>query len=208
MNMLADIWTSIDWPNVLAGAIISLLVGFFVWAITGAYEAWMTSKRLPYDIRKKWYSAEFDPKGDTTNSVRNTFRIVHVRRRMGGGFKMRVVGSWPNDDPDNDTAWKLEGKIHLGDTFVGNWHTTAKNTKRFGAACIKFFDNGRAIGYWIGPAGVDHPVYGYWVMARSPEMARAMASEALTGSGFNFVDVVGHLLNYASVIRGQAGASV
>lgn len=98
--MLADTWSSIDWPNVLAGTIIPLLLAFPVWVIKGAYNAWKISKQLPY---------------------------------------VKVVGSWPQDDPDNDTAWKLDGSIHLCDTFIGNWHTTAKNTKRFDSACIKIF---------------------------------------------------------------------
>ncbi len=180
----------LDWLNLVAGALLGGLLGLVVWTLTRAYESWVGSRDLPYPIGGTWFSAEFDPKGDASRGERNTFTQVKVRRGLGGTFSVRVVKGLPGAPSRPETAWRAGGKVLHGDTLVGTWQSTVKHTKRFGAASIKFVDYGRAVGYWIGPAGKDYPVYGYWIMSRRESDLRMLAKAVIDKAQFEFFDVV------------------
>lgn len=195
MRQLATALRALDWPNLVAGALLGAGLGFVVWILTRAYESWIASRELPYPISGVWFSAEFDPKGEAARIERNTFTQVKVRRALGGRFSARVVRRLADPGSRPATAWSFTGKLVHGDTLVGTWQSTVRDTKRFGAAVLKFTDYGRAVGYWIGPAGRDHPVYGYWIMSRQEEDARVLARRVLEASGFEFADVARYVLD-------------
>jgi hypothetical protein len=195
-NLLRS-FAGLDWPNLIAGAAL----GAVVWLLTRAYETLVASKDLPYAISGTWYSAEYDPKVllDPNNSTKdppdpNTFTEVKVRRLLGARFSIRVVKQLGDSGSRPATAWKFSGDLIYGDTLVGTWKSIVKDTKRYGAAMLKFIDKGRAVGYWIGPAGTDYPVYGYWVMSRNHDDVKKLANSILQNSGFQFFDVAGYVL--------------
>jgi hypothetical protein len=196
MHFLAITLSSHDWLTLIVGALLGIVPAFGVWFFTRLYETWIASNDLPYRISGEWFSAEFDPKGEAARHERLTFTKVRVRRGLGGRFYFRVVTHLTDSSKRPATAWKASGKIFHGDTLVGTWHSTVKNTKRFGAAVLKFVDYGRAVGYWIGPAGKDYPVYGYWIMCRKEEDIRGLARTVLESSGFEFFDVAKHVLEH------------
>ena len=196
MHHLTMSLSSHDWLTLIVGALIGVVPAFGVWFFTRLYETWVASKDLPYRISGEWYSAEFDPKGEASRAERVTFTRVKVRRGLGGRFHVQVVKHLADLSSRPATAWTASGKIIHGDTLVGTWHSTIENTKRFGAAVLKFADYGRAVGYWIGPAGKDYPVYGYWIMCRSKEDIRGLARMILESSGFEFVDVAKRVLEH------------
>jgi len=193
MQDIATVLETLDWANLVVGALLGAVLGLVVWALTRTYESWVASRDLPYRISGTWFSAEFDPKGEAKPNERNTFTQVNIRRALGGRFVIRVVEGFGDQGSRPTTAWKFSGKFLHGDTLVGTWESTIRDTKRFGAAVLKFADYGRAVGYWIGPAGRDHPVYGYWIMGRRKDDVQALAKSVLEKSGFGFVDVVDYV---------------
>lgn len=194
MQFLTSIFLSFDWPNLIVGAVLGAAIGLVVWILTRAYDSWIVYKDLPYPIGGRWLSAEFDPKGESPREERNTITRVKVRRGLGGSFSIRVLARLPEVRSRPETAWRFSGKLVHGDTLVGTWRSTVKNTKRFGTAIIKFIEYGRAVGYWSGPAGKDYPVYGYWIMSRNEEDLRILAKAVLDKTSFEFVDVVEFVL--------------
>ena len=189
----SNLINSLDWPNLLGGAILGAVFGFLTWLLPRIYDTWVASKDLPYPISGVWYSVEYDPKV-AEHSERNTLTKVKVRRALGARFRIRVVEQIAKQNKRPPTAWRFVGRLRGGDTLVGSWSSTVKDTKRFGAAVIKFIDYGRAVGYWIGPVGRDYPTYGYWIMARKQKDVESLATSALEDSGFGFVDVANHVL--------------
>lgn len=195
MGSIATAIRNLPWLELVAGALLGALMGLVTWLLTRSYESYIVSMDLPYRISGTWFSAEFDPKVHGDSGERNTFTVVKIHRALGGRFVVRVIKQLTDAQPRAATAWKLIGKINHGDTLVGTWQSTVKNTKRFGAAVLKFTDYGRGVGYWIGPAGKDYPVYGYWIMTRKEGHTRLLAHRALQASGFDFEDVVGCVIN-------------
>ena len=98
---LNHIFTAIDWPNIIAGFILSLISAILVWFGRSAYEFYKASKDLPTSISGIWYSAEYDPKGDVPHEQRNTILKIKIRRRLNGGFYIRTIS------PDSQHANKI-----------------------------------------------------------------------------------------------------
>jgi len=185
----------LDWSNLVAGAILSALLGLAVWIFTRIYESWAGSKDLPYPISGTWFSAEFDVKGEIPRTERNSITRVRIRRGFGSNYHVRVLEQRSKLSKRPATAWKLKGEIIQGDTLVGNWQSIVSQTKRFGTAVIKFIEYGRAVGYWIGPSGKDYPVYGYWILSRNEKDVEILAQKVLDQTDFELVDVAAFVMD-------------
>lgn len=190
-------WTQqLDWPNLIGGAVLAFLVSVITWLATGIYGYFVTAKDLPYRIWGRWYSAEFDLKsstsGEGTDSERsgnNTFLCVRIEPRLGRTVVVRAlkpIASLPHAVP---TKWVVRARLVQGDTLVGTWRSTIKNTNRHGTAILKFLDYGRAVGYWTGLAGEGLPVYGYWIMSRDDKDIEMLARTALADAEFRLIDI-------------------
>jgi len=186
----------IDWPNLIGGAALALLVSVITWLARGVYAYYVAAKDLPYRIWGRWYSAEFDPKSSTpgggTGSERsgnNTFLCVRIEPRLGRAVVVRAlkpIAGLPHGVP---TKWVVRAHLVQGDTLVGTWRSTIKNTNRHGTAILKFLDYGRAVGYWTGLVGDDLPVYGYWIMSRDDKDIELLASTVLADTEFRIIDI-------------------
>ena len=185
----------LDWPNLIGGALFGAILGLVVWFLTHVYESWIVSKDIPYRISGTWFSAEYELKGELPREDRNTITKVKVRRCLGGKFRIKVLTRYPDASLKPETSWKFIGKLVHGDTLLGTWKSTLKNTKRYGSAIIKFLDYGRAVGYWNGLAGKEYPAYGYLMMSRDEDDLRVISSAVLKETTFEVFDVVGFLLN-------------
>ena len=193
---LSEFLASVDWPNLLAGAIVTLGCGGISWLISVLYGRYVSARDLPYKIWGPWFSAEFDPK--TTEQTQgneiqmaghNTFLRVRVRRRLGRGVVIKALGPVAELPHDVPTRWIVRGQLVHGDTLVGTWRSTVPDTNRHGTAMLKFLDHGRAVGYWTGPARDGHPIHGYWIMCRQLEDLKGLANESLTRTQFKIIDV-------------------
>ena len=91
MDSPTQILTLLDWPNLIGGAAISLVIGFSTWIVQGLWATYVASKDLPYRVSGKWYSAEYDPKGELPRHRRNTLLEVRVARRLRGWIHLNVV---------------------------------------------------------------------------------------------------------------------
>lgn len=85
---LNHILTVIDWPNIIAGFIMSLIGAIVAWISSSAYDFYKTSRYLPTSISGIWYSAEYDHRGDVPHEQRNTILKIKIRRRLSGGIKL------------------------------------------------------------------------------------------------------------------------
>jgi hypothetical protein len=185
---------STDWFGLAVAAAFSGVAGGVIWFFKGLYETWVASNDLPYRISGIWYSAEFDPRDEADPRDRNTYTTVKIRRKLRGRFSIRV-SEWAGNAASRPRAeWSFDAQLRHGATLVGTWKSTVKGTNRFGAAVLKFIDNERAVGYWIGPAGKEYPYYGYWVMSKSQDDTKALSIGVLESSGFQFADVGGYIL--------------
>ncbi len=59
-----------------------------------------------------------------------------------------------------ESRWIAEARI-VNASPVGEWRIAIKDTVRFSYAMIRFRDNGRAAGYWVGVQRFYPPLYGY-----------------------------------------------
>ena len=101
-----------------------------------------------------------------------------------------------------ETGWIAEGRIANG-SLIGEWRTTVKGTVRFGTAMLRFLDNGRAVGYWIGVRGFDPPLYGYWIMSRDLDDLRALVAGAVPPGSFEMIDVGRRVADFERGTRGS-----
>ncbi len=170
--------------------VLSTVVGFVTWYVKGLWSTYVVSKDLPYRISGRWYSAEYDEKG---GEPRNTILEVKIRRRPRGRVVVEVKKAL-KPEPSVETVWKVIATLVQGDSIVGTWKSTVDYTSRHGVAMLKFIDNGRAIGYWVGPAGPDHPVYGYWVMSRDEDDLKQLATHVLHDTKFKSIDVARYVI--------------
>lgn len=191
---MEDLASRLDWPNLLAGALLGAATSTVAWVVVRLYEYRLAGKGLPYPIWGRWYSAEYDIKADSPRLARNTF--LEVRVRPGLRDQVVVTALRPLDhDPDRaETKWQGRGAIVQGDTLVGRWRSTVPNTNRHGTALLKFIDFGRAVGYWTGYGHQGNPGYGYWIMARDQHDLRELAAAVLRDTTFDWTDVVGFVL--------------
>lgn len=178
----------INWPEVVTGALLGVLGSLLVWLVKAAHQHYRTSRSLPWARSGIWFSAEFDTKGDVPQNERTTFMRVRMSRTLTGDIRIRCIE--PVNDPPKSlsTSWIIEGHVQ-GDCFLGEWQTLLPGTKRFGVAMLKFLDNSRAVGYWVGLSGYDHPVYGYWLLGKDLDDLKALAEEVLVGHKFTMCDV-------------------
>jgi hypothetical protein len=176
---------NLDWPNLLAGLILSAISGVLVLIVKSGYQYFKSARDLP-NISGTWYSAEYDVKGHLPHHERNAFLEVRIVRRPNGDVRVRTVATM--DDKKYPTSWVVEGKT-VRDTLIGEWKSTEKHSKRYGVAMLKFLDYGRAVGYWVGLSGYDYPVYGYWILSRDKADLETVASAVLVDNKFEAIDV-------------------
>jgi len=191
-----EVLQALDWANILGGAAVSAVVGLATWMGKGLWATYVASQDLPYRISGRWYSAEYDEKGSPPHDQRNTFLEVRVARRLHGKIVIKALRSVNASSDLVQTRWKVRSRLVQGDTIVGTWRSTVKFTSRHGVAMLKFIDHGRAVGYWAGPAGLDYPAYGYWIMAKSEADLRRVATSALRETNFECVDVAGFVVSF------------
>ena len=156
------------WAELLIGTVLGGLVVLLGNLIKIIVTIWMARRGFSLDIKGNWFSAEYDIKSEDVSS-RNTILIVKIKKQLLGAYKICTKKTLHNANPEEPTGWTAIGELH-GDSLIGKWITTRPYTKRYGTAMIKFFDNGRAAGSWIGLAKFDYPVYGYWIMSRNKKI--------------------------------------
>jgi hypothetical protein len=202
---MTTIITNLDWPNLIAGAVLAVFSGIIISLARGLYGYYIIARDLPYPIWGTWFSAEFDQKGTSLGGKhnierrgRNTFLAIEIKRRLGRKVLIKAMGPIDNAPQEIPTKWVVEGRIVKGDTVVGIWRSTIKHTSRHGTAIIKFLDHGRALGYWTGSGEAGYPMYGYWIISRNKEDAIHIASNLLSVSEFKTLDLASYAVQYLS----------
>lgn len=186
---------SVNWPQAVAAFALASVGGVLVWIIKGLWNYRRSLRTCPWASSGVWYSAEFDSKGDQPHKNRTTFLEVKLTRTLSRGVTIKVLKSLNVPEKSYATGWIIRGHFK-GDCFLGEWETTIHKTKRFGVAMLKFLDNRRAVGYWVGLSGFDHPVYGYWILSQDLTELKAICERVLIEHRFTMVDV-GHIVaNY------------
>jgi hypothetical protein len=173
---------NLDWPNLIAGSLVGALAAPVPAAfIRIAYAIF--GRGASASIMGTWYSAEYDIKsGDPKN--RNTILQVRVRRRLDG--KVTIVPTAPivYANPKRPTNWKVVGEVK-NEVLVGKWKSTTAHSTRHGTVLLRFYDDGRAIGYYLGHT--DMPVYGYWLLSRDENDLSGLSAGILRD--FQWVDL-------------------
>jgi hypothetical protein len=165
---------SLDWPNLIAGAAIGIIITLLRVFLLRLWHS-IIDKKPSYDIVGDWYSAEYDIKSVDRNR-RNTILKVKVRKSLGGRVTVRPTDVIQFANPKLETQWKVTGEI-CNDVLAGKWSSTVKHTNRHGTVLLKFCDNGRAIGYYLGTA--DVPVCGYWLLSRDETDIRELSDAVI-----------------------------
>ena len=119
-----------------------------------------------------------------------------------GRVKVQSVEQLNPEEKPVETGWIVEGRIRNG-VLIGEWRTTVKGTVRFGSAMLRFLDNGRAVGYWIGVRGFDPPLYGYWIMSKDYDDLKSIISGAVPPGTFEIVDVARRVADFERGTRGS-----
>jgi hypothetical protein len=163
----------LDWPNLLAGAIAGSLIAPLP-SILIRLGYMIIGKGASVSITGIWFSAEYDIKSPDT-AKRNTILKVKVRRRLDGKVVVDVLEGLVYANPKRPTLWKATGVVR-NEVLVGTWTSTTPHSTRHGSALLKFYDDGRAMGYYLGVS--DAPVCGYWLMSREEADIREL-SEAV-----------------------------
>jgi len=200
-NHLLDL---VDWPNAIAGAILAGLLGLIGFSMRVLLQ-FLAARRsvVGYGIGT-WYSAEYDPKGNVPHERRTTFLKVEVGASVFGRVRVRSCQQLDTQRKQHETGWVLNGRIEQG-ALLGEWKTTVKNTRRFGVAMLRFLDNGRAVGYWVGVRADEPPLYGYWVMSRDLDDLKRILDAAVPPGRFRTIDVARLVAN---ADRGSSGAKI
>jgi len=165
---------NIDWINILIGAVVGLALSPVPTIILRLYRA-ATGQKPTNPIDGTWYSAEYDIKSADPDN-RNTILKVEVRRTIDGRVTVEPTDALKTANPNRPTKWKVVGQMY-NDVLVGTWKSTIEHSSRHGTVLLKFCDDGRAIGYYLGY--VDTPVYGYWLLGRNQEDLRALSDAVL-----------------------------
>jgi hypothetical protein len=182
-----------DWLGAMIGAslgaLASLLLGFIVWFVRGIFEYKKASTDLKMQIKGNWYSAEFDPKGNVNHEERNTYLKIKLKRKWGNQV---IIKSLKKETLSTtkmyETGWIVKGKL-VGETLIGEWYSSVKDSRRFGTVFLKFLEHGRAVGYWVGYSGVTRPVYGYLILSRNLEDLKKISEKVLIEYDFRITDV-------------------
>lgn len=190
---------TLDWENIIAGAVISSVAALIVWFIKGLYEYYISAKDLPYPIWGQWFSAEYDTKSNIPDTERNYYLRVKIKRRLYRKVKIIAYESLEVKNEQVETKWIVKAKIVQGDVLVGTWRSTIKNTNRYGTVIIKFLDYGRATGYWTGSA--PYPVYGYWIMARDFTDLKSISTSVIKETAFKTFNVSKYVAEFPAPLK-------
>lgn len=192
----------IDWPNVVAGAAVAGVLGVIGFGMKSLIQ-YTAGKRLILRYGKGvWFSAEYDPKGNVPKEHRATYLRVMMEPTWRGGVRVRSVDQLNPEQKAVDTGWIAQGRIENG-SLIAEWRSTVKGTVRFGTAMLRFLDNGRAVGYWIGIRGFDPPLYGYWIMSRDFDDLENIIAKAVPPGAFDTVDVGRRVADFERGTRGS-----
>ncbi len=195
---------TIDWPDVVVGALVAALVGGIGFCVKLLIKYHLARQSiLPYG-KGTWYSAEYDSKGNVPKERRVTYLKVSMKPSLFGRVKVQCIEQLNPEEKPDKTGWIVEGRIQNG-VLIGEWRTTVKDTIRFGSAMLRFLDNGRAVGYWIGVRGFDPPLYGYWIMSKDYDNLKSIISGAVPPGAFEMIDVAKRVADFE---RGSRGSRV
>ena len=166
---------NIDWSNLILGGIVgAVLAPIPAIIIRLGFAAF--GKGPSNSILGEWISAEYDSKSPDAEQ-RNTILRVRVKRRLDGKITVEALEGLVHANPKRPTSWRVVGVIEK-DVLVGTWRSTVAHSTRHGTVLLKFCDDGRAIGYYLGVAEAC-PVYGYWLMSRDENDLRQLAEAVL-----------------------------
>ena len=193
---------SINWPDVFAGALVAGAFGAVGFCFKSIILHSSAKRAIVRYGKGEWFSAEYDPKGNVPKEHRLTYLRVVMEPTWRGRVRVQSVEQLDQHPSKVETAWIAEGRIENG-SLVGEWRTTVKGTVRFGTAMIRFLDNGRAVGYWIGVRGFDPPMYGYWIMSKSEDDLRAVIAGAVPPGSFQMIDVGRRVADFERGTRGS-----
>jgi hypothetical protein len=152
---------TLDWPNIIAGAILGLIFTP-VPRLIGEILSSLTAVKPKFSITGTWYSAEYDIKSPDP-AKRNTILKVVLKKSLTGRITVKPLESLTLATDSRPTSWLVQAKMY-GTVLVGTWVSTVPNTSRHGTVLLAFYDDGRGIGYYLGYA--DAPVSGYWLLSR------------------------------------------
>lgn len=185
----SSILDKVDWPNILVGVLIPILLSFLYNSIKLFVQHRKASSDLKTKIQGIWYSAEFDHKNSDPIEARNTYLKVKLKRKFGNRVVIEAIGSEDSDfDKAYPTGWVVEGKL-VGTNLMCEWYSTIPGTIRYGNAFLEFLDNGITVGYWIGVSLFPRPMYGYWIMARDLDEVKRLSKTALLDYDFHAYDI-------------------
>lgn len=194
--------SSIDWPNVFAGALVAGALGAIGFCIKSIILHYSAKRSIVRYGQGEWFSAEYDPKGNVPREHRTTYLRVVMEPTWRGRVRIRSIEQLRQHPSKVETGWIAEARIENG-SLLGEWRTTVKGTVRFGCAMIRFLDNGRAVGYWIGTRGSDPLMYGYWIMSKSEDDLRAVIAGAVPPGSFKMIDVGRRVADFERGTRGS-----
>lgn len=145
------------------------------------------SKKLTKNIEGEWYSAELDYKQPVLSHAIIKVRVERVKR--SNKVTISKIEQINKEDVNVETGWIVHGRIVTENTIISDWVGVIENTTRYGNAFLKFIENGRAIGYWIGYGSKTdgRPMYGYWILSRKEEDVKNLSDSVL--QKFQFYDV-------------------
>ncbi len=192
----------IDWPDVIAGAAVAGVLGALGFCIKSLIQYSAAKHSILRYGKGVWFSAEYDPKGNVPKEHRATYLRVKMEPTWRGRVRVRSIEQLNPNQKAVETGWIAEGRIENG-SLVGEWRTTVKGTVRFGTAMLRFLDNGRAVGYWIGARGFDPPMYGYWIISRDIDDLRSIIAGAVPPGSFEMIDVARRVADFERGTRGS-----
>jgi hypothetical protein len=178
----------IDWPNIVAGTLITVFIGITGFVVKQLWFFYLARRAVHKYGKGIWYSAEYDTKGNVPKDNRVTYLKVLLSPSFRGRIRVKSLEQLNLNDKAVDTGWIAEGRIVNG-VLIGEWKSTIPDGLRFGTAMLRFLDNGRAVGYWIGVRAYDPPLYGYWIMSRDFDDLKAIVTYAVPPSSFDTIDV-------------------
>ena len=164
----------LDWPNLIGGALAGLILTPLPKVVLTAIKR-MTGVKPTFSITGTWYSAEYDVKSSDPDQ-KNTLLKVELKKSLTGRVTVQPSEVLQQANVNRPTAWLVHGEMH-GTVLVGTWVSTIPHSRRHGVVLLAFYDDGRAIGYYLGYG--DAPTYGYWLLCRNEPELRALSTEVL-----------------------------
>jgi hypothetical protein len=157
---------NLDWLNLIIGGLIGALLTPLPSALLAVFRA-LTKATTPFDITGDWFSAEYELK-TADPAKRNTIIKARLRKSITGRITVKSIQQISTANPRRPTAWLVQGTLH-GNVLVGDWVSTVPGSNRFGTILLAFYDEGRAIGYYLAYNANDGPICGYWLMSRDEQ---------------------------------------